>query len=362
VSPAGHHGRRDHRHPRGWRIDPAPDGRGTPPPQERPGLGLRGVLLIVLFLIAMLTVNSWLASRIQQPEPRVRVPYSPLFLDQLEAGNVKSISSQESTVKGEFRHPVRHPPEDRRATETHLFVTEVPAFADTDELAGLLRAKKVAVNAEAPDDGPSTLENVLNALLPTLLLVALLVWFLRRASGAGAGGALGSFGRSRARRVEPSAERITFEDIAGIDEAKAELAEIVDFLRDPDKYRRVGGRIPHGVLLTGPPGAGKTLLARALAGEAGVPFFSISASEFVEMFVGVGASRVRDLFAQAKEDAPAIVFIDELDAIGRSRAGAIGGYGGGHHEREQTPNQDRESVGEGKSVVIRGDLHGPRPL
>ena len=132
---------------------------------------------------------------------------------------------------------------------------------------------------------------------------------------------------------------MTFADIAGIDEAKAELAEIVDFLRSPDKYRKVGGRIPRGVLLTGPPGAGKTLLARALAGEAGVPFFSISASEFVEMFVGVGASRVRDLFTQAKADAPAIIFIDELDAIGRSRAGAIGGFGGGHDEREQTLNQ-----------------------
>ena len=148
-----------------------------------------------------------------------------------------------------------------------------------------------------------------------------------------------AFGRSRAQRVEPAQQHVNFDDVAGIDEAKAELTEIVDFLKDPDKYRRLGGRIPRGVLLTGPPGTGKTLLARALAGEAQVPFFSISASEFVEMFVGVGASRVRDLFQQAKQAAPAIIFIDELDAIGRSRAGAMGGFGGGHDEREQTLNQ-----------------------
>jgi cell division protease FtsH len=282
----------------------------------------------------MLVVNSYLASRIQQPEERVRIPYSPVFLDQVKAGNVASISSQESTVQGQFRAAVRYP---ESAEPTHRFVTEVPAFADTEELSDLLGEKEVAVNAEPPEEGPSLLESLISALLPTLLLVALLVWMFRRA--AGASGAIGAFGRSRARRIEPSAERVTFDDIAGIDEAKAELAEIVDFLREPDKYRKVGGRIPRGVLLTGPPGAGKTLLARALAGEAGVPFFSISASEFVELFVGVGASRVRDLFAQAKADAPAIIFIDELDAIGRSRAGAIGGFGGGHDEREQTLNQ-----------------------
>ena len=149
---------------------------------------------------------------------------------------------------------------------------------------------------------------------------------------------MGGFGRSRARRVEPTEQRVSFKDVAGIDEAKAELVQIVDFLKDPDKYRRLGGRIPRGVLLTGPPGTGKTLLARALAGEAGVPFFSISASEFVELFVSVGASRVRDLFSEAKKAAPAILFIDELDAIGRARGPGIG-VGGGHDEREQTLNQ-----------------------
>src|SRR5438874_3316729 len=149
---------------------------------------------------------------------------------------------------------------------------------------------------------------------------------------------LGSFGRSRARRYQPTGDRVTFADVAGIEEAKAELTEVVDFLRNPDKYQRLGGRIPHGVLLSGPPGTGKTLLARAVAGEAEVPFFSMSASEFVEAIVGVGASRVRDLFAQAKEAAPALIFIDELDAIGRSRTSGIAGLGGSD-EREEALNQ-----------------------
>src|SRR5205085_4602550 len=158
-----------------------------------------------------------------------------------------------------------------------------------------------------------------------------------RAARGGAAGALGNFGRSRARRVDPDTIRVTFADVAGIDEAKADLTEIVDFLRDPERYGRLGGRMPHGVLLSGAPGTGKTLHARAVAGEAHAAFFSISASEFIEAIVGVGASRVRDLFAQAKEAAPAIIFIDELDAIGRSRG--TSSSLGGHDEREQTLNQ-----------------------
>jgi cell division protease FtsH len=182
-------------------------------------------------------------------------------------------------------------------------------------------------------------------LVSLLLLVVfglvfglLLVWALRRASGGAAGGAA-AFGRSLAQRVEPSQQLVSFDDVAGIDGAKQELTELLDFLKDPEKYRRLGGRIPRGVLLAGPPGTGKTLLARALAGEGQVPFFSISGSAFVEMFVGVGASRVRDLFKQAKEAAPAIIFIDEIDAIGRSRSSAGTNVSGGHDEREQTLNQ-----------------------
>src|SRR5204862_2225928 len=166
----------------------------------------------------------------------------------------------------------------------------------------------VVVNAQPLDTGAPWWQNLLFGFGPTLLFLGLLFWLMRRAQG-GAGGVLSAFGRSRARRFDPAAGRVTFADVAGIDEAKAELAEIVDFLKDPDKYRRLGGRIPRGALLSGAPGTGKTLLARAVAGEAHVPFFSISASEFVELIVGVGASRVRDLFEQAKKDAPAIIFI-----------------------------------------------------
>jgi cell division protease FtsH len=251
-------------------------------------------------------------------------------------GNVESISSKGSTVQGELRQAIRYPPSDKTVEPTTQFETEVPTFANAEELSRLLESKRVVVNAEPPDEGRSTLSTVLLSLLPTLLIVALFLFLIRRA--AGAAGGITAFGRSRARRLEATAERITFDDVAGIDEAKAELAQIVDFLRFPDKYRRLGGRIPRGVLLTGAPGTGKTLLARALAGEASVPFFSISASEFMELFVGVGPARVRDLFSEAKRAAPAIIFIDELDAIGRARGPGIG-IGGGHDEREQTLNQ-----------------------
>ena len=176
---------------------------------------------------------------------------------------------------------------------------------------------------------------------------------------------LGSFGRSSARRYQPSGDRVTFADVAGIEEAKEELTEVVDFLRHPEKYRKLGGRIPHGVLLSGPPGTGKTLLARAVAGEADVPFFSMAASEFVEAIVGVGASRVRDLFKQAKEAAPAIVFIDELDAIGRSRTSGVAGFSGGNDEREQTLNQiltEMDGFDSSTSVIVIGATNRPEVL
>src|SRR5437588_13046621 len=176
---------------------------------------------------------------------------------------------------------------------------------------------------------------------------------------------LGAFGRSKARRYEPGGDRVTFADVAGIDEAKAELTEVVDFLRHPEKYRRLGGRIPHGVLLSGPPGTGKTLLARAVAGEADVPFFSMAASEFVEAIVGVGASRVRDLFVQAKEAAPSIVFIDELDAVGRSRTSGVAGFSGGNDEREQTLNPiltEMDGFDWSTSVLVIGATNRPDVL
>jgi cell division protease FtsH len=326
------------RHPNGWRVRPGPGGRGAPPQSQRPRPRLFGPGFLIFFVLVLL-LNIVLAStlRTTAQQTRVRIPYSPTFLAQVEAGNVGSISSKGPTIQGNFRSAVRYPA-NSTATPTTLFITELPQFANNNQLLALLQSKGVVINATSPTTKTSVFVTLLLSFGPALLIVLLFVWMMRSAAG-GIGAGIGAFGRSRAQRVEPSEQHVNFEDVAGIDEAKAELTELVDFLKDPEKYRRLGGRIPRGVLLTGPPGTGKTLLARALAGEAHVPFFSISASEFVELFVGVGASRVRDLFQQAKEAAPAIIFIDELDAIGRSRAGAIGGFGGGHDEREQTLNQ-----------------------
>ena len=220
--------------------------------------------------------------------------------------------------------------------------TEIPTFANDRELSKLLEDKGVVISASPPGER-SLLQTILFSFGPTILLVALFVFLARRAAGAaGGGGVLGQFGRSRARRVEPSSQTVTFADVAGIEEAKQELLEVVDFLKNPDKYRKLGARIPRGVLLAGAPGTGKTLLARAVAGEASVPFFSASASEFIEAIVGIGASRVRDLFQQAKDAAPAIIFIDELDAIGRSRGGpAVGSAATTSASRRSTRSSPR---------------------
>jgi cell division protease FtsH len=217
-------------------------------------------------------------------------------------------------------------------TDTNRNRLKIYAPPDND-LIGTLRKKGVTISAKPPAENPWYM-SVLVSWFPMLVLIGVWIFFMRQMQ-AGGGKAL-SFGKSRARLSTDQSEKVTFEDVAGIDEAKEELGEIVEFLRDPKKFTRLGGRIPKGVLLMGPPGTGKTLLGRAIAGEAGVPFFSISGSDFVEMFVGVGASRVRDLFVQGKKHAPCIIFIDEIDAVGRHRGA---GLGGGHDEREQTLNQ-----------------------
>jgi cell division protease FtsH len=285
-------------------------------------------ILAVLFL-----VNWALVQVLAPPKERIRVPYTPTFVQQVERGNVKEISAEGDTIQGEFKREVEYEGDTAKA-----FRTEIPAFANDNQLSKQLAENDVVVNAEPPGDR-SLLETILFSFGPTILIVALFIWLFRRAASAGGGGGmLGQFGRSRARRVESSEQTVNFKDVAGIDDAENELVEIVDFLKDPERYQRLGARIPRGVLLSGQPGTGKTLLARAVAGEAGVPFFSASASEFIEAIVGVGASRVRDLFKQAEEAAPAIVFIDELDAIGGAR-GRGAGFGGGHDEREQTLNQ-----------------------
>ena len=285
------------------------------------------------WIVGLLVINYWFAARATQAQPRLRVPYSPFFLAQVSGGHVSSITSKGTAVQGTFAVPERY----GSAKASKLFQTEIPAFADTNALSALLQRKHVVVNAVPLDTGAPWWENLLVGFGPTILFVALIFWAMRRAGNMQ--NILGQFGRSSARRYEATGDRVTFADVAGIEEAKQELSEVVDFLRNPDTYRKLGARIPHGVLLSGPPGTGKTLLARAVAGEANVPFFSMAASEFVEAIVGVGAARVRDLFKNAKEAAPSIIFIDELDAIGRSRTSGVAGFSGGNDEREQTLNQ-----------------------
>ncbi len=291
---------------RGWHVAPAPDGRGMPE-QAPSGPPVHRRPSFLWFVLALIAIN-WLSVLFFQPtasEPRVRIPFSPSFLADVQAGHVKSISSKGNTVQGTFTMKVRFPHTDTKATPTKLFATEVPSFWNNTQLSALLKEKHVEINAKPTTTSQSLLAELLLGFGPTLLIVGLFVLIARRAAKAGGGmGALGNFGRSQARRVDPEKIRVTFADVAGIDEAKAELSEIVDFLRNPERYGRLGGRMPHGVLLSGAPGTGKTLLARAVAGEAHAAFFSISASEFIEAIVGVGASRVRDLFAQGQGGRP----------------------------------------------------------
>ena len=292
---------------------------------------------------------NYLAMQFFFPEPTaITIPYT-FFKNQIEAGNVADVTSVGASIEGSFKVKTTYPPpvspaasgkapassptSQPKARASMQFKTQRPAFADQD-LERRLDEKGVVI--KAVDENASSWFKLLVGFGPTLLLIGAFVMFSRRAAAA-AGGGLFGLGRSRAKRYSEDQPKVTFEDVAGIDEAENELIEIVDFLKNPAKYQRLGGTVPKGVLLIGAPGTGKTLLARAIAGQAGVPFFSLSASEFIEMIVGVGASRVRDLFKQARDAAPAIVFIDELDAIGRTRGS--GAQLGGHDEREQTLNQ-----------------------
>ena len=337
---------------------PPPSPRGSSPaPPPRPWY--RPSRRWIVFFLALLALNVFITNRAMEPESRVRVPYSPFFLQQVRTGNVDEITSKGTDIQGTFRKQVTY--EDSKPTTR--FRTEIPAFANTDALSELLQESDVTVNAEPLDTGAPWWQTLLFGFGPTILFVLLLFWLFRRAGNVQ--NALGSFGRSRARRYEPSGDKVTFADVAGIEEVEDELREVVDFLRNPDKYRKVGGRIPHGVLLSGPPGTGKTLLARAVAGEADAPFFSMAASEFVEAIVGVGAARVRDLFKEAKENAPAIVFIDELDAVGRSRTSGVAGFSGGNDEREQTLNQiltEMDGFDSATSVIVLGATNRPDVL
>ena len=315
--------------PAPWRVEGAPEKTRQRPRSPWQG---RGFWIVLILLLAL---NYGLGATFAPSPERTSVPYS-FFRGQVQAGNVADVESRNDTIQGTFRTAARYPA-GSQGKQVKRFQTVRPSLGD-DGLLSLLLQKGVTVNAKPLDQGRPWWETLLVGFGPTILLVGLFLLIGRRAASAAGGlGGLGGLGRSRARRYEHSEQRTTFADVAGIDEVKEELAEIVEFLRAPARFLALGATIPKGVLLTGLPGTGKTLLARAVAGEADVPFFSMSASEFIEMVVGVGASRVRDLFEQAKQTAPAIIFIDELDAIGRARGG--GPVMGGHDEREQTLNQ-----------------------
>ncbi len=274
---------------------------------------------IVLWLFIALIVFGLfnLFSNTSGDRNTVDLTYSQ-FLDEVEAGSIKDVIIRGNNINGAF--------EDGRSFKTYA--------ANDPTLVDRLNDRGVNISAAPLDDGYPSLLGVLISWFPMLLLIGVWIFFMRQMQG-GRGGAMG-FGRSKAKLLTENKNKVTFNDEAGIDVAKEELVEIVEFLKDPRKFQKLGGRIPKGALLIGPPGTGKTLLARAVAGEAGVPFFTISGSDFVEMFVGVGASRVRDMFEQGRRNAPCIIFIDEIDAVGRSRGA---GLGGGNDEREQTLNQ-----------------------
>ncbi|MBP1642167.1 MAG: ATP-dependent metallopeptidase FtsH/Yme1/Tma family protein [Acidobacteria bacterium] len=277
------------------------------------------LLWMVIFVVVILLWNTIQAGRTSQHE----LTYNE-FTEQVAKGLVEKVTITEQSVSGVFRRGGQY-------AEGEQFHVELP-FAPDSALTERLMAARVQVEAKQAKESP--LIAILIGWAPVLLLIGLWIFFMRQMQ-AGGNKAL-SFGKSKAKLLSASGKKVTFKDVAGVEEAKEELQEIVEFLKDPQKFQRLGGKIPKGVLLMGPPGTGKTLLARAIAGEAGVPFFSISGSDFVEMFVGVGASRVRDLFEQGKKNAPCIIFIDEIDAVGRHRGA---GLGGGHDEREQTLNQ-----------------------
>lgn len=275
---------------------------------------------LILWVVIAVVLMSVFSNFQQQGTTAQEVPYSQ-FLGEVDSGRVDSVTMQGPVIRG------------TRSDGSH-FSTYSPE-TDNNALIGQLMNNGVSIRAEEPE-GRSMLLQILISWFPFLLLIGVWVYFMRQMQGGGGGRGAMSFGKSRAKMMSDEQVKVTFKDVAGVEEAKQDVVELVEFLRDPSKFQRLGGTIPRGVLMVGPPGTGKTLLAKAIAGEARVPFFSISGSDFVEMFVGVGASRVRDMFAQAKKQAPCIIFIDELDAVGRQRGA---GLGGGHDEREQTLNQ-----------------------
>ena len=341
--------------PNGGKIKPPWRTEGLPgTPGGRPKINWwRFVATLLVVYAAFFFVSSVFDSG-----PVETISYTE-FTKQVTAGNVKEIYATGLSVEGHLKAASTDPDSGNQSYQD--FRTEIPTFANTDQLSQQLQTAGVEIRAEPLSSGRGFFLNLLLSLLPVLLLAGLWIWIMRRgASMMGGGGGLGGLGKSKAAKpVEAGQVRVTFDDVAGIDEVENELVEIVDYLKDPGKYRRLGAKLPKGVLLAGPPGTGKTLLARAVAGEANVPFFSASASEFIEMIVGVGASRVRDLFEEARKVAPSIVFIDEIDAIGRARGGA-GGIGG-HDEREQILTE-MDGFSGAENVIVIGATNRPEVL
>ena len=284
------------------------------------GNTFKSILLWVALCVGLMAAFNALTSK---QENKQQIEYSQ-FIQQVNNGEVSNVKIEGSAIIGYLIKGER--------TDKTTFFTNAPL---DDSLVKTLLDNKVRVNV-IPEEKPSILTSLFFSLLPVLLLIGAWFYFMRMQSGGGGKGGAFSFGKSRARLMDKETNKVTFADVAGCDEVKEEVQEIVDYLKSPTRYQSLGGRVPHGILLAGSPGTGKTLLAKAIAGEAGVPFFSISGSDFVEMFVGVGASRVRDMFEQAKKNAPCIIFIDEIDAVGRQRGA---GLGGSNDEREQTLNQ-----------------------
>jgi len=314
---------------RPWRTEGLPS-KGKPPDKRRPGwFAMAAWFLGYLVFFGLLTMQD----RMDRPQA---VSYTE-FKTQVANKNVTEVFARGDTIEGELRKaaplPGRQDETDQPVRTYQRFTTERPTFA-ADDLLSELAESDATVRATPLVKQRGALTNLLISLAPFLLLILFYAWIFKRQKSAMGGGLFGGGAR---KPVDPEAVRVNFSDVAGIDEVKAEISEVVDFLRNPEKYQRLGARAPKGVLLAGAPGTGKTLLARATAGEADVPFFSASASEFIEMIVGVGASRVRELFSEARKVAPSIIFIDEIDTIGRTRAGARAV--GGHDEREQTLNQ-----------------------
>src|SRR3954470_19520189 len=337
--------------------------RPTPPARKTNGSGGSPTPpWLWLLLIGGFAIIFWQF----MPKPETAVVYQPFFLDQVDADNIKNVSIQGNEIRGELRKEQQYQSgTSPNSVPVRRFITYFPSEESIEPVIRKLREGKNTNDPVRIETNPANQAGGLvwlMLLLPTFLILGFIYLMMRRARDQFDGGILGSFVKSPAKRHDKSKQRTTFEEVAGLENAKGELQEIVEFLKNPEKFQRLGGRIPKGVLLIGPPGSGKTLLARAVAGEAGVPFYSISGSEFIQMFVGVGASRVRDMFKTAKENSPCILFIDEIDAVGRVRGA---GLGGGHDEREQTLNQiltEMDGFTPSETVIVLAATNRPDVL